>query len=220
MPFLIDTQCHLLQIPGVDSDEESAPGVRDKNREARHSALVDAAYSLFAEKGFAATTMDEIAARAGLSRRTAFRLVTSKEDLVFPRRDARLARLTELLAPKEGETPASTVRRACLSLARDYQDDRVRMLAQWRVVESDPALLGRELLLDRASEEALERAFLGDERDTPRARRRASVRASAVSGAVRATLREWLRGGATADLVRLGRETFTELEQGLGGIER
>ena len=41
-----------------------------------------------------------------------------------------------------------------------------------------------------------------------------------MSGAVRATLREWLRGGATADLVRLGRETFTELEQGLGGIER
>jgi AcrR family transcriptional regulator len=191
-------------------------GLRERNGKERREALVAAAYALFAEKGYAGTTMDDVAARAGLSRRTAFRYFASKDDLVFPRRDERLVRITELLAPHVGERPFDTVRRACLALARDYQEEHARMLAQWRIVEAEPSLIARELHDDRASEAVLERAFMGDAKDTPRARRRARVRASAVVGAVRATLREWLAGGASADLVRLGRETFAELETGFG----
>jgi len=33
---------------------------------------------------------------------------------------------------------------------------------------------------------------------------------------VRATLRDWLEGGATGDLARLARETFAVLERGFG----
>ncbi len=195
---------------------DSESGQREKNSRERRDALVEAAYVLFAERGFAATTMDDIALRAGLSRRTAFRYFASKEDLVFPAHEARLSALQELLVPEPGEMPFHTVRRACLALGRHYQDDRERQLAQFRVIESDPALAGRELRLDRSMEEVIERAFLAGQRETPRARRRASVRASAVIGALRATVREWLEGGASADLVRLGRETFAELEAGFG----
>ena len=189
-------------------------GLREKNTGERRAALVDAAYALFAQKGYAATTMDDVAARAGLSRRTAFRYFASKEDLVFPHREDRLARLNALLAPESGELPFETVRRACLAIARDYQDDRAHVLAQWRIVLGEPALLGRELQFDRQSEEAIGRAFLAGERSTSRGRRRASVRAAAVIGVVRATLREWLEDGATSDLVRLGREALTDLERG------
>ena len=116
---------------------------------------------------------------------------------------------------RSSETPFATVKRACLAVARVYEDDRAHMLAQWTIVQSEPALLGRELELDRGSEDAIFEAFLAGDA-SPRARRRARVRASAVVGAVRATLREWLQGGATADLARLGRETFAELEHGFG----
>lgn len=197
----------------TDTDEL---GLRERNTKGRRDGLVKAAYALFAEKGYSSTTMDEIAARAGLSRRTAFRYFTAKDELVFPLRDERLVMLEKLLQPTAGEMPFETVRRACLALARHYQDDRARMLAQWRIVEAEPALVGRELHHDRLSESALERAFMGGRKDTPRARRRARVRASAVIGAVRATLREWLEGGAITDLARLGRETFVELEEGFG----
>jgi AcrR family transcriptional regulator len=199
-----------------DAREE---GLRERNTRERRDALVEAAYALFAEKGYAATTMDDVAARAGLSRRTAFRYFASKEDLVFPAHEERLASLVALLAPVEDERPFATVRRACLALARHYQDDRARLLAQARVLASEPALVGRELTIDRASEAAIEQAFLTGQRDTPRSRRRARVRASAVVGALRATVREWLEGGATTDLVRLGRETFAELEAGFGDEE-
>lgn len=197
-------------------DVTSQAGQREKNTEERRAALVHAAYALFAQKGYAATTMDDVSARAGLSRRTAFRYFASKEDLVFPYRDERLARLTTLLVPREGESPFETVRRACLALARDYEDARAHLLAQWRIVESEPSLLGSELQFDRRSEDAIERTFLAGEQGTTRGRRRARVRAAAVLGAVRATLRDWLEGGATSDLVRLGRETFADLENGFG----
>jgi AcrR family transcriptional regulator len=198
----------------ITANDKRDAGLRERNTKERREALVAAAYELFAEKGYAQTTMDDVAARAGLSRRTAFRYFASKEELVFPAHEERLAALQALLAPHGAETPFQTVRRACLAMARDYQDDRERQLAQFRMLAEEPALVGRELQIDRASEAALERAFLAGQKDTPRARRRARVRASAVMGAVRATLREWLEGGATADLARLGRETFAELEEG------
>lgn len=202
-------------------DLETAGGLREKNlreknTEERRAALVEAAYALFASQGFAATTMDDVAARAGLSRRTAFRYFTSKEELVFPKQRERLAALEALLAAREGETPFETVRRACLAVARDYQDDREHMLAQFRIVSGEPSLIGREIQLDRPSEEALERAFARGERETSRGKRRARVRAAAVLGVIRATLREWLEGGASSDLVRLGRETLADLEHGFG----
>ena len=192
-------------------------GLRDRNHRERRDALIEAAYALFAERGFAASSMDDIAARAGLSRRTAFRYFASKDDLVFPEQAARQAQFELLLVPREDESAFETVRRACLALGRHYQDDRERQLAQFRVIQSEPWLVGRELAIDRALEAAIERAFMATERETPKARRRARVRASAVTGALRATVRAWLEGGASADLVRLGRETFAELEAGFAG---
>lgn len=200
------------QEPGGD---RSSSGLREQNARDRREALVEAAYALFAEKGYAHTTMDEVAERAGLSRRTAFRYFATKEELVFPAREARLAMLRAELRPRGGERAFETVRRACLALAKHFEADRERQLAQWRILRGEPALVGRDLDFDRESEAAIEAAFASGERDTPRARRRAKVRAAAVTGAVRATLREWLEGGASADLAKLGRETFAELEAGL-----
>ena len=191
-------------------------GVREKNRGERRDALVAAAYELFRERGFVGTTMEDVADRAGLSRRTAFRYFASKDELVFPQRAERLSLFERELEARPGETALATVKRACLEMARDYAASRKRMLAQWRIVEAEPALLGREIQLDRDFEKAIESAF----EKGGASRRRARVRAAAIVGAVRATLREWLEEGATADLVRLGRETFAELEQGFDQEKR
>lgn len=45
--------------------------------------LVDAALGLFVEHGYAATTIDEIAARAGVTARTFFRHFVDKEEVLF-----------------------------------------------------------------------------------------------------------------------------------------
>lgn len=54
---------------------------RQRRKEARPGELLEAALALFVEKGFAATRVDEVAARAGVSKGTLFLYFPSKEDL-------------------------------------------------------------------------------------------------------------------------------------------
>ena len=54
---------------------------RTRRKEARPGELLDAALALFVEKGFAATRVEEVAARAGVSKGTLFLYFPSKEEL-------------------------------------------------------------------------------------------------------------------------------------------
>jgi TetR/AcrR family transcriptional regulator len=53
----------------------------ERRKQARPGELLDAALNLFVEKGFAATRMEEVAKRAGVSKGTVFLYFTSKEEL-------------------------------------------------------------------------------------------------------------------------------------------
>ena len=59
---------------------ESTPK-RERRKESRPGELVKAALDLFVEKGFAGTRVEEVAARAGVSKGTLFLYFQSKEDL-------------------------------------------------------------------------------------------------------------------------------------------
>jgi len=54
---------------------------RERRKEARPGELLDAALDLFVEKGFAATRVEEVAERAGVSKGTLFLYFPSKEEL-------------------------------------------------------------------------------------------------------------------------------------------
>jgi AcrR family transcriptional regulator len=55
--------------------------IRQRRKEARPAELTAAALDLFVERGFAATKLDDIAARAGVSKGTLYLYFSSKEDL-------------------------------------------------------------------------------------------------------------------------------------------
>lgn len=57
------------------------PAPRRRRKEARPSELTAAALDLFVEKGFAATRLDDVAARAGVSKGTLYLYFNSKEAL-------------------------------------------------------------------------------------------------------------------------------------------
>lgn len=64
------------------SHHTPAPGAkRERRKEARPGELLDAALDLFVEKGFAATRVEEVAARAGVSKGTLFLYFPSKDEL-------------------------------------------------------------------------------------------------------------------------------------------
>lgn len=74
-------------------------GRRERQRQRIRSAILDAALELFAEQGYAATTIDQIADRADLARRTVFNHFPRKRDMLdawrAERRELVAARLTQ-----------------------------------------------------------------------------------------------------------------------------
>ena len=70
-----------------------------------------AALDLFARQGYDETTVDEIAAAVGISRRTFFRYYESKPDVVWGEFDAELGRLRDRLAEAPDSEPLMDVLR-------------------------------------------------------------------------------------------------------------
>ena len=67
-------------MPKLLSPSPPAPK-HERRKEARPGELLNAALDLFVEKGYAATRVEEVAARAGVSKGTLFLYFPSKEDL-------------------------------------------------------------------------------------------------------------------------------------------
>jgi TetR/AcrR family transcriptional regulator, cholesterol catabolism regulator len=65
------------------STSSPAPTRRERNQRATRDRLQAAAQSLFAERGYDRTTMDDIATEADVSRATAFNYFPRKEEFVF-----------------------------------------------------------------------------------------------------------------------------------------
>ena len=197
------------------------PSLRERKKAQTREALHAAAMKLFKRKGFENTTVDEIAEAADVSRRTFFRYYATKEAVVMPNREARLARFeAHLSAGPPGEPPFRAVRRACLAIAEEYMEQRGEVLAAHRVISGTPTLIAFEAEDDLRWEAAIARALARKGRRGSRNERRAQVLAGATMGVIRATLRLWFDGGGKGDLVALGDEALRLLEDGVReGVE-
>ncbi|WP_281898664.1 TetR/AcrR family transcriptional regulator [Phytohabitans aurantiacus] len=76
--------------------------LREQTRSVVRSLLARTAIDLFATKGYDNTTLEEVAAAAGISRRTLFNYFGSKEDLAL----SGLAEQGDLIAARLAERPA------------------------------------------------------------------------------------------------------------------
>jgi len=68
--------------------ERGAASLHQRKRRLVREELAGAAWELFAARGYEATTVSDIARRAGVSRRTFFRYFASKEEVVVETSDA------------------------------------------------------------------------------------------------------------------------------------
>src|SRR3954471_15974601 len=77
-------------VPVGDSVARTAPSLRQRKKDATHQAIGDAAWALFAEKGYEETSINDIAERANVAPRTFFRYFPTKEAVVYPEFDQML----------------------------------------------------------------------------------------------------------------------------------
>ncbi|WP_418277025.1 TetR/AcrR family transcriptional regulator [Isoptericola jiangsuensis] len=122
--------------------------LRDRTRRAVRSELIDAAQKLFSELGFEAVTVDQIAAAAGMSRRSFFRYFSSKEEVVLGKVDRHGEAFVRALSERPDDEPA------WVALRRMF-DDAV-------AYGSDPALGQHAAEMDRViqSSETLRTGYL------------------------------------------------------------
>jgi len=185
--------------------------LRERKKERTRRALGDAAVDLFLDRGFDATTIEDIVAAAGVSRRTFFRYFPTKEAAFFASHDDRFEQFEETVRARKDEVGAWVAcRSAFLEAATRYESDRQGTLAWQEVLMANPALQSYDLQLDQQWEGRI-RDFLVEDGQAPF---EAAVRAGVMMGVVRAVLRRWYvdRG----DLPQMGQEAFALIEGGVG----
>lgn len=131
--------------------QDKISGLRERKRADTHARVHSAAMALFDRKGFEATTLDDIATAAGVSRRSLFHYFASKEDIVLSTK----AGLGDLIEAAVARRPAdepllAMAENALTDMASDFQGPGPRALA--RLIHDTPALRSG----DQARYEALE----------------------------------------------------------------
>ncbi len=106
-----------------------------------------AALELFAERGFEATTVAEIAERAGLTARTFFRYFADKREVLFDGSDLLTERFTAAARSAPSDAPPIRVVAAALDeFATLVGEDRGWARRRRAVIDTTPELLERELV--------------------------------------------------------------------------
>ena len=107
------------------------PGLRERKKQRTRETIAGVARQLFAERGYYATTLPEIAEAADVSTRTIFAYFASKEDILFYNFSLMKDALVQALAERpEGQDALETVREFILSLNKLEEtevDERLRV---------------------------------------------------------------------------------------------
>jgi len=107
----------------------------------KQTSILESAVALFAERGFAATEMDAIAAAAGVAKGTVYHHFKSKEDLFLAAAARTVAELREFIFETIAciDDPVAVIRTACRAVARYSQKhpDAVELFVQQRAVFRD-----------------------------------------------------------------------------------
>ena len=162
-------------------------------------AIEDVAVRLFTELGFEDTTVDQIAASAGVSRTTFFRHFPNKAAVVWTSFERELNRVRALLNTAPADQPAIVAVRWAIVAANRH---RVEDVPWWRarrdLLASSEALQASLLPRYRAWEDAIAE-FVARRRDESPTDLATRAIAGAICAMGRAAFHEWL-DRADADL--------------------
>jgi AcrR family transcriptional regulator len=190
-------------------------GLRERNKQERRRRLEDVAIDLFDRQGFDKTTIEQIAANAGLAPRTFFSYFATKDDLVLADYADRLDRILTELDHRPADEPAWTALQAAFAaVATDYETEADRIRRRFTIMANNPSVYARSLQLQAGWEQALTERLhtrLGAKTDDPTPR----LLAATALAVMRAALQHWLTTRRAPPLPTLVKRGFAQLATGL-----
>ena len=206
------------------------PGLRERKKVRTRQLIAETARQLFAEHGFEAVPVAEVARVAEVSEATVYNYFPTKEDLVFQGMEAFEAELLAAVRDRPaGESIVSAFARFVLKprglLASPDPESARFLTGVTRMIAASPALLGREREIIARYEASLATLIAAETGAAP-ADLRPWVTASALMGTHQSLINFVRRRLADepADLTRLarevrarGRQALQLLEEGLAG---
>lgn len=172
------------------ADTTAPPGRRAQKAAQTRRAIGEAAIDLFIQRGFAETTIDEIADRAGISRRSFFNYFETKQAAAFPDHEARLRRLEHHLAHQDRVSFDGAVALIIEGIEDFVGSDMHRK--RYQLLLDIPELREQDMRDDLDYEDVLTAYFLsGNQAPGPDERFRAHQQAARIVGTFRAALTTW-----------------------------
>ncbi|MCU1407026.1 MAG: transcriptional regulator, tetR family [Glaciihabitans sp.] len=188
-------------------------GLREITRASVREQIADRSLQMFDERGFDATTVDDIAAAIGISARSFFRYFPAKEDVVIGDPTALGQAVRDAAAARPVDEPLwATLRRAFDPVQLTTVGDEVRGLRIMRVMMSTPTLRARNLekhILWARQLEPLVESRVGGPVDTRRFRAQTLIHAALACLDV--AFAEWTARDGEVDIADLLDEAFGTL---------
>ncbi|MFE9858045.1 TetR family transcriptional regulator [Streptomyces sp. NPDC005780] len=196
--------------------ERKTPERRSRKARRTRDTLAQAAFELVLDNGLRDVTVEEIAERADVDRRTFSRYFTSKEAAVLDSVRGDGDRINDALrARPAGEPPLTAYRRAVLDWLADPEAEawhrRPRIFELLVLAEREPTLYAafHHIRVDAQEDSlAIVAARLGVD---PRQDIRPAVAVAAGAGALLAAQAAWVRGGCPDELPQLVEQAFDAL---------
>src|SRR5262245_19350139 len=190
---------------------ERSYDLRERKRTRTRLAIQAEAISLFAEKGYENTTVEDVAYAAAISPRTFFRYFPTKEDVVVW--DEYDPVVEDLVAARPaGESVALTVRAVMVeALGGIYRRDRAELLTRVRLLTTVPELRAR--LLEAQSGAAEFASMLARQRGVDELEVRVVM--AALGAIIVAALDEWQREDGKSDLLAIFDRMTKALAEGV-----
>jgi AcrR family transcriptional regulator len=171
--------------------------------------LEQAAFALYAERGFENTTVTEIARRAGLTERTFFRHFADKREVLFASAGALQQELVRpVAAAPDSAAPIDAIAAGLAAAGAMLQERREVARQRQRIIAANPELQERELIKLASLAAALVETLRGRGVAEPAA----SLTAEVAIAVFRIAFERWVDETNERDLQELIRDSLDEMK--------
>lgn len=195
----------------MDEISNEAPGLRERKRLETQDRIAAVGLRLFIAKGYEATTLDDIAAAAGISRRTFFYYFKSKDDILVALQcepvTKALGHAFNSLPPDS--TPFEALRDKLPELVAAFETEETMAISE--IMQSTDALKVRKLAIYIDMEEALLDALTRTWPE-PSDASRLRLLATTSMGILRLSMDEWRKENGKHRLAHYVRQNFLRLQ--------